>query len=269
MSPRSRRDRKTRTSRNRWSGRPPGPCSGISRRPWADTPVTTTSARQTTRCPTRTSRWVAPGEAGEPGAVQAAGEELVHALVDARRGSARPSSARYPIRCPGPAPGRPPCGWRPPRLRAEQITAHRGLVHPPAGVEQGREEGSGPKLGDGELDLAGGGGHRVEALAVAPVGALTGARRGAPRRSRRRPRRRPGPHGPARSRRRKTPVQPGPDRQGLPGSAWTRHTGSWRASWEHLQVNPDPRTGHPTTPAALPGRRTPSTPRAPRESPPH
>ena len=28
----------------------------ISRRPWADTPVATTSARQTTRCPTLTSR---------------------------------------------------------------------------------------------------------------------------------------------------------------------------------------------------------------------
>ena len=31
----------------------------ISRRPWADTPVATTSARQTTRCPTLTSRYVA------------------------------------------------------------------------------------------------------------------------------------------------------------------------------------------------------------------
>ena len=31
-------------------------------------------------------------QVGEPGAVQAAGEELVHALVDARRGSLRPWS---------------------------------------------------------------------------------------------------------------------------------------------------------------------------------
>lgn len=51
----------------------------------------------------------------------------------------------------------------------------QGLVHPPARVEQGREERSGPKLGDGELDLPGGGGHRLEALAVAPVGAMRGA----------------------------------------------------------------------------------------------
>ena len=48
----------------------------------------------------------------------------------------------------------------------------QGLVHPAAGVEQGGEERAGAKLGDGELDLAGGGGHRLEALAVAPVGAL-------------------------------------------------------------------------------------------------
>ena len=80
----------------------------------------------------------------------------------------------------------------------EQITAHLGLVHPPAGVEQGREERSGAKLGDGQFHLPGGGGHGLEALAVAPVGALRRARRGAPRRSRRRPRRRPGPCGPAR-----------------------------------------------------------------------
>ena len=59
-----------------------------------------------------------------------------------------------------------------PSIHAEQITAHQGLVHPPAGVEQGGEERPGAKLGDGELDLPGGGGHRLEALAVAPVGAL-------------------------------------------------------------------------------------------------
>ena len=55
----------------------------ISRRPSADTPVATTSAWQTTLRPTLTSRWVAPGEqVGEPGVIQAAGQELVHALVD-------------------------------------------------------------------------------------------------------------------------------------------------------------------------------------------
>ena len=59
-----------------------------------------------------------------------------------------------------------------PSIHAEQITAHLGLVHPPAGVEQGGEERPRAQLGDGELDLPGGGGHRLEALAVAPVGAL-------------------------------------------------------------------------------------------------
>ena len=68
---------------------------------------------------------------------------------------------------------------------------------------------------------------------------------------------RPGPSDPARSRRRKTPVQPSPGRPGPPGSAWTRPTDPWRASWEHPRVNPDPRTGHPTTPA------TPHGPAAP------
>ena len=61
------------------------------------------------------------------------------------------------------------------------------------------------------------------------------------------PKPRPGPRDPARSRRRKTPVQQGPGRPGLPGSAWTRPTGNW-ASCEHLQVNPDPRTGLPRRP---------------------
>ena len=59
-----------------------------------------------------------------------------------------------------------------PSIQAEQITAHLGLVHPPAGMEQGGEERPRAKLGDRQLDLAGGGGHRLEALAVAPVGAM-------------------------------------------------------------------------------------------------
>ena len=57
----------------------------------------------------------------------------------------------------------------------EQITAHLGLVHPPAGVEQGREERSGAKLGDGQFHLPGGGGHGLGPRAVAPVGAMRGA----------------------------------------------------------------------------------------------
>ena len=38
-----------------------------------------------------------------------------------------------------------------PSIHAWQITAHLGLVHPPARVEQGREERPGAKLGDGRL----------------------------------------------------------------------------------------------------------------------
>ena len=85
-----------------------------------------------------------------------------------------------------------------PSIHAWQITAHLGLVHPAAGVEQGGEERAGAKLGDGELDLAGGGGHRLEALAVAPVGALRRALI-APRADHGGgPEPRPGPCGPAR-----------------------------------------------------------------------
>ena len=36
-----------------------------------------------------------------------------------------------------------------PSIQAEQITAHRGLVHPLARAEQGQEERSLPQLGDG------------------------------------------------------------------------------------------------------------------------
>ena len=144
-----------------------------------------------------------------------------------------------------------------PSIHAEQITAHLGLVHPPARVEQGREERSGPKLGDGELDLPGGGGHRLEALAVAAVGALRralvalradhGGGLGVDQVLQ------PGPGaGGGRPRR-----EPDPGRPGLPGSAWTRPTGSWRASWVHSLVNLGRRTGAPTMPAALTGRRTP------------
>ena len=51
----------------------------------------------------------------------------------------------------------------------------QGLVHPPAGVEQGGEERPGPKLGDGQFHLPGGGGHRLGPRAVAAVGAMRGA----------------------------------------------------------------------------------------------
>ena len=85
-----------------------------------------------------------------------------------------------------------------PSIHAWQITAHLGLVHPAAGVEQGGEERPRAKLGDGELDLPGGGGHRLEALAVAPVGALRRALI-APRADHGGgPEPRPGPCGPAR-----------------------------------------------------------------------
>ena len=142
-------------------------------------------------------------QVGEPGVVQAAGEELLDALVNVLadpgdRGPGDPGLIAQGLdQVVDLARGDP----FDPRGADHRV---QGLVHPPARVEQGREEGSGPKLGNGELDLPGGGGHRLEALAVAPVGALTGARRGAARRSRRRPRRRPGPRGPAWSRRRKT-----------------------------------------------------------------
>ena len=85
--------------------------------------MATTSARRTTRRPTPTSRPVAPGEdVGEPGAVQRPGEELVHALVDTRRGSARPWTWSCPTRCPGPAPGRQ-------ALRVDTPSTPRGADH--------------------------------------------------------------------------------------------------------------------------------------------
>ena len=96
------------------------------------------------------------------------------------------SLPRARTRSPGLAGGDP----LDPRLADHGV---QGLVHAPAGVEQGGEERAGAKLGDGELDLAGGGGHRLGPRAVAAVGALRRARRGAARRSRRRPRRRPDP----------------------------------------------------------------------------
>ena len=87
---------------------------------------------------------------------------------------------------------------------------------PPARVEQGREERARAKLGDRELELAGGGGHRLEALAVAAVGALWRARRGAARRSRRRP------QTPTR------PARPGPEQ--TPEDARPARSGSARTS---------------------------------------
>ena len=167
----------------------------ISRRPSADTPVATTSAWQTTLRPTLTSRWVAPGEqVGEPGVIQAAGQALVHALVDLLADPRDRGPGDPRLVAQGPHEVARPCGWRPPRLRAEQITAHLGLVHPAAGVEQGGEERPGAQLGDGQFHLPGGRGHRLGSAPGAPVG----ARRSASRRSQRRPRTsirpaRPGP----------------------------------------------------------------------------
>ena len=173
LSPRSRRDRRTRTTRKSTVSASPRAmfrdlpaalgrhAGGHHQRP-ADHPVPHSHVQV----------GGVDEDVGEPGAVQAAGQELVHALVDARRGSARPSSARCRTRCPGPARGRQALRVETPSIHAEQITAHLGLVHPPARVEQGGEERPRAKLGDGELDLACGGGHRLEALAVAAVGAL-------------------------------------------------------------------------------------------------
>ena len=55
LRPRSRRDRRKEVQKSVVSASPRA-MPRISRRPSADTPVATTSARQTTRCPTRTSR---------------------------------------------------------------------------------------------------------------------------------------------------------------------------------------------------------------------
>ena len=133
----------------------------------------------------------------------------------------------------------------------------QGLVHPAAGMEQGGEERPRAQLGDRELDLAGGGGHRLEALAVAPVGALRRARRGAPRRSRRRPRTptgpvRPGPGADA-GRRPSSKVRVGkdfPDQRGhgplvrgghrgcTPCESWSKNLGSHDARRLHGPANP-------------------------------
>ena len=128
----------------------------------------------------------------------------------------------------------------------------QGLVHPPAGVEQGGEERPGPKLGDGQFHLPGGGGHRLGPRAVAAVGAMRGALVALRADHGGGPEPRPGPA-----------ARPGADagrprreqdrgRPGLPGSAWTRQTGSWRASWVHSLVNLGRRTGAPTMPPPVP-----------------
>ena len=182
--------------------------------------------------------------------------------------SARPWTWRSPTRCPGPARGRQALRVETPSIHAEQITAHLGLVHPPAGVEQGGEERPGAKLGDGELDLPGGGGHRLGPRAVAPVGALRRARRGAPRRSRRRPRRRPGPAarpGAGGGRRPSSEIGVGkdfPDQRGHGPLVRGGHRGCTPCeSWSKNLGSHDARRPH--------GPADPSTPRAPRELPPH
>lgn len=117
LSPRSRRDRKTRTSRSRPSRRPPGPCPGSpgglrpTRRwppPAPGRPPGAPRARPGT-WRRRTGRGTRCGPGGGTGT-----------RARPRRSpcrSARPWTWRSPTRCPGPAPGRRPCGWRPPRSR--------------------------------------------------------------------------------------------------------------------------------------------------------
>ena len=148
-----------------------------------------------------------------------------------------------------------------PSIQAEQITAHLGLVDPPAGVEQGREERAGAKLGDGQFHLAGGGGHRLGPRAVAAVGALRRALI-APRAD----------HGGGLGV--DQVLQPGLEqtpedaRLARSGSARTSRISVDTAHWfvagivGALLVNLGRRTWAPTMPAALPGRRAPSTPRA-------
>jgi hypothetical protein len=46
-------------------------------------------------------------------------------------------------------------------------TAHRAPVDPPPGLQQGREEGTAPELGDAQLDIAGLGAEEPAATAVA------------------------------------------------------------------------------------------------------
>ena len=147
-----------------------------------------------------------------------------------------------------------------PSIQAEQITAHLGLVDPPAGVEQGGEERPRAKLGDRQLDLAGGGGHGLGPRAVAAVGAMRRALI-APRAD----------HGGGLGV--DQILQPGleqtaedlvvskigvgkdfPDQRGH-GRLVTGHRGCTPCeSWSKNRA--------PTMPAALPGRRAPSTPRA-------
>ena len=182
----------------------------------------------------------------------------MHALVDARRGALRPSSARCPTRCPGPAPGRQALRVNPPSTPGRADHGASGPCRPVCGGGAGRGRTT-PCTARGSP------------ASTSPTVVATVLRRLPLRRLARSPVRdvalradhgggpepRPGPSDPARSRRRKTPVQPSPGRPGPPGSAWTRPTDPWRTSWEHLLVNPGPRTGHPTMPAAPTGRQAP------------
>ena len=192
-----------------------------------------------------------PSRSWPPGPALTAGFAAGLAVESHRPAHSRPGSSgmdslrrlpRLPRRQP-PCPPSPPdrknttpkdlTGGARPRPRAEQITAHPGLVHAPARVEQGGEERPSAKLGDGRLRPArrwwppswascrcacwcapGCATWRCTPITAAP--ASTGPVRpgpgaGAGRRHRERDRGRPG----------------------LPGSAWTRPTGSWRASRVH------------------------------------
>ena len=152
------------------------------------------------------------------------------------------SLPRARTRSPSLAGGAPPRSTpsRSPRIRALS-TRLRGWS---------REGKNDPVRSSGMagFDLPGGGGHRLEALAVAPVGALRRARRGAARRSRQRPRTPTGP------------VRPGPEqaaedaRLARSGSARTSRISVDTAHWlvagiaGALLVNPGRGTGLPRCP---------------------
>ena len=189
----------------------------------------------------------------------------MHALVDARRGALRPSSARCPTRCPGPAPGRQALRVDTPSTPGRADHGASGPCRPVCGGGAGRGRTT-PCTARGSP------------ASTSPAVVATVLRRLPLRRLARSPVRdvalradhgggpepRPGPSDLARSRRRKTPVQPSPGRPGPPGSAWTRPTDPWRASWEHLLVNPVQEQGIPRcSPPPRAGRRRSHEPAAP------
>ena len=160
------------------------------------------------------------------------------------------SLPRARTRSPSLAGGAPPRSTpsRSPRIRALS-TRLRGWS---------REGKNDPVRSSGMagFDLPGGGGHRLEALAVAPVGALRRARRGAARRSRQRPRT---PTGPVRPGPEQTPEDLVVSKIGV-GKDFPDQRGHGRLVTGHRGCTPCEswsRNRAPTMPAALPGRRAP------------